>query len=80
MGIITLFLPALSCPAKSNYSLCTNVCLNSCAGLRDASKCPKTCVEGCSCEKGHLFDGHSCVPTDKCGCFADGKYYKVAIA
>ncbi|NXR05248.1 FCGBP protein, partial [Sagittarius serpentarius] len=67
----------LRCPANSNYSLCTNVCVNSCAGLVDASKCPKTCIEGCHCEKGYIFDGHGCVPKDKCGCFVDGKYYKL---
>ncbi|KAF1495636.1 IgGFc-binding protein, partial [Pygoscelis antarcticus] len=66
----------LSCPANSNYSLCTNFCVNSCTGLEDASKCPKTCAEGCDCDEGYIFDGHSCVPKDKCGCFVDGKYYK----
>ncbi|XP_075594390.1 IgGFc-binding protein-like [Balearica regulorum gibbericeps] len=66
----------LSCPANSNYSLCTNFCVNSCTGLVDASKCPKKCVEGCSCNKGYFFDRQNCVPQDKCGCFVDGKYYK----
>ncbi|NXA23173.1 FCGBP protein, partial [Ibidorhyncha struthersii] len=66
----------LSCPANSSYSLCTNLCLKSCAGLGDASKCPKTCVEGCDCDKGYRFDGHGCVPEEDCGCFVDGKYYK----
>lgn len=75
--MIILLLPALSCPANSNYSLCTNLCVNSCAGLVDSSKCPKTCAEGCHCNKGFIFDGHGCVPEDKCGCFVDGKYYKV---
>ncbi|NWY54385.1 FCGBP protein, partial [Chionis minor] len=66
----------LKCPANSSYSLSTNLCLNGCTGLIDASKCPKTHVEGCDCEKGHLFDGLSCIPEDECGCFVDGKYYK----
>ncbi|XP_010128119.1 PREDICTED: IgGFc-binding protein-like, partial [Chlamydotis macqueenii] len=66
----------LSCPANSNYSLCTNLCVDSCAGLVDASKCPKTCVEGCQCDDGYIFDGHGCVPKDDCGCFVDGIYYK----
>ncbi|NXX56649.1 FCGBP protein, partial [Scopus umbretta] len=67
----------LSCPANSSYLLCTNLCINSCTGLVDASTCPKTCVEGCHCDKGYIFDGHGCVPEDKCGCFVDGKYYKL---
>ncbi|NXL54621.1 FCGBP protein, partial [Podilymbus podiceps] len=66
----------LNCPANSSYSLCTNFCVNSCAGRVDASKCPKTCVEGCRCDEGYIFDGHGCVPEDQCGCFVDGKYYK----
>ncbi|XP_042653118.1 IgGFc-binding protein-like [Tyto alba] len=66
----------LRCPANSSYSLCTNLCVHSCTGLVDASKCPKTCVEGCRCENGYTFDGENCVPRDKCGCFVDGKYYK----
>ncbi|XP_074710555.1 IgGFc-binding protein [Strix uralensis] len=66
----------LSCPANSSYSLCTNLCVNSCTGLVDASKCPKTCVEGCRCEDGYIFDGQGCVPKDQCGCFVDGNYYK----
>ncbi|XP_075346839.1 IgGFc-binding protein [Mycteria americana] len=66
----------LNCPANSNYSLCTNLCVNSCTGLADASKCPKTCVEGCHCDKDYVFERHSCVPKDQCGCFEDGKYYK----
>ncbi|NXU24505.1 FCGBP protein, partial [Thalassarche chlororhynchos] len=66
----------LSCPANSSYSLCTNLCVNSCTGLVDASKCPKTCLEGCHCDTGYIFDGHGCVPKDKCGCFVDGRYYK----
>ncbi|XP_055560840.1 IgGFc-binding protein, partial [Falco cherrug] len=66
----------LSCPANSSYSLCSNLCINSCAGLVDASKCPKTCVEGCRCDEGLVFDGQSCVSEDKCGGFVDGRYYK----
>ncbi|KFP60371.1 IgGFc-binding protein, partial [Cariama cristata] len=58
----------LRCPPNSSYSLCTNLCVNSCAGLVDASKCPKTCVEGCRCDEGYIFDGYGCVPKDKCGC------------
>ncbi|NXQ88521.1 FCGBP protein, partial [Nyctibius grandis] len=66
----------LKCPTKSNYSLCTNLCVNSCTGLVDASICPKTCVEGCQCDEGFVFDGYGCVPKDGCGCFVDGRYYK----
>ncbi|NWR81444.1 FCGBP protein, partial [Centropus unirufus] len=66
----------LRCPANSSYSLCTNHCSKSCAGLVDPSSCPKTCLEGCECDDGFVFDLYHCVPRDKCGCFADGQYYK----
>ncbi|NXP53810.1 FCGBP protein, partial [Heliornis fulica] len=66
----------LNCPANSSYSLCTNSCVNSCVGLGDASTCPKTCVEGCHCDQGYTFNGHKCVPQEKCGCFVDGHYYE----
>ncbi|KFZ58789.1 IgGFc-binding protein, partial [Antrostomus carolinensis] len=58
----------LRCPANSNYSLCTNLCVNSCTGLVDATTCPNTCMEGCQCHEGSIFDGHDCVPKEKCGC------------
>ncbi|KGL96227.1 IgGFc-binding protein, partial [Charadrius vociferus] len=58
----------LSCPANSSYSLCSNLCHKSCAGFGDSSKCPKTCVEGCDCDKGYQFDGHGCVREEDCGC------------
>ncbi|NWX23054.1 FCGBP protein, partial [Aegotheles bennettii] len=66
----------LKCPANSTYSLCTNHCRESCRSLRDASSCPQTCVEGCQCDQGFVFDGSGCVPEDGCGCFVEGKYYK----
>lgn len=78
-GQSSFFLPALSCPANSSYSLCTNLCSNSCAGLVDASRCPQKCTEGCRCDEGYTFDGNACVPKDKCGCFVEGIYYKVVM-
>ncbi|NXD88687.1 FCGBP protein, partial [Halcyon senegalensis] len=66
----------INCPAKSSYSLCTNHCAHSCAGRRDASRCPKTCIEGCHCKEGLVFNGHGCVPEAQCGCFVDGVYYE----
>uniref|UniRef100_A0A8C3PP65 VWFD domain-containing protein n=1 Tax=Calidris pygmaea TaxID=425635 RepID=A0A8C3PP65_9CHAR len=66
----------LRCPANSIYSLCTNLCPKSCAGLVDPSKCPQTCLEGCECHQGLVFDGLGCVPQEECGCFEDGEYHK----
>ncbi|NWS78666.1 FCGBP protein, partial [Crotophaga sulcirostris] len=67
----------LTCPANSSYALRADLCLNGCAGLVDASSCPKTKVEGCQCHEGHVFEVHGCVPKGQCGCFVDGRYYKL---
>ncbi|KAF1665243.1 IgGFc-binding protein, partial [Aptenodytes patagonicus] len=57
----------LRCPANSNYSLCTNFCVNSCTGLEDASKCPKTF---CSSHRNALqplaLQPHESVLNDNC--------------
>ncbi|XP_066062040.1 IgGFc-binding protein-like [Chamaea fasciata] len=64
----------LTCPANSTYSICTNTCANTCAG--NATTCPQTCTEGCQCHQGFVFDGHSCIPEEHCGCFSDEEDYK----
>lgn len=64
------------CPANSTYSLCSNLCTNSCAKPTGTSGCPQTCAEGCSCNEGFAFNGERCVPKEECGCFVDGIYYR----
>ncbi|XP_075046976.1 IgGFc-binding protein-like [Mixophyes fleayi] len=65
------------CPPNSHYSICADVCSTSCASINDPVKCPANCSEGCECDDGYLFDGTNCVSIDKCGCFEDGRYYKI---
>nr|XP_028596464.1 IgGFc-binding protein-like [Podarcis muralis] len=68
----------LTCPANSHYETCTKpVCDFSCASLSTPLQCTRKCFEGCQCDDGYLFDGDTCVPTDKCGCMHDGLYLKV---
>lgn len=73
----SFFFPVPRCPANSTYSLCSNLCTNSCAKPTGTSGCPQTCAEGCSCNEGFAFNGERCVPKEECGCFVDGIYYRV---
>ncbi|ETE56784.1 IgGFc-binding protein, partial [Ophiophagus hannah] len=66
----------MTCPANSHYEVCTNTCSNHCANVTDAEPCPETCMEGCQCDDGFLFDGVACIPKEKCGCFSNGQYYQ----
>uniref|UniRef100_A0A8C0GEC3 VWFD domain-containing protein n=1 Tax=Chelonoidis abingdonii TaxID=106734 RepID=A0A8C0GEC3_CHEAB len=68
------FCPA-SCPVNSHYEVCADLCTTTCTG--DIMDCPETCAEGCQCDKGFLFDGQGCVTLENCGCFEQGRYYKV---
>uniref|UniRef100_H9GN55 VWFD domain-containing protein n=1 Tax=Anolis carolinensis TaxID=28377 RepID=H9GN55_ANOCA len=67
----------LTCPANSHYSICSDICETSCAGITDHLKCPEHCVEGCQCDDGFFFDGIKCVPLDDCGCFENNRYFPV---
>uniref|UniRef100_A0A4W4GLH9 VWFD domain-containing protein n=1 Tax=Electrophorus electricus TaxID=8005 RepID=A0A4W4GLH9_ELEEL len=74
------FCPA-QCPANSNYSLCSDTCVNNCASLTwPASTCAGTCLEGCQCVEGFVWDSDRCVAPKDCGCVHDGKYLKVSLA
>ncbi|CAH2318270.1 Hypothetical predicted protein [Pelobates cultripes] len=68
---------AMACPIHSHYSECPELCSTSCATLTDTYGCSKTCTEGCECDTGYLFDGTDCKPVEECGCFGNGRYYKL---
>ncbi|XP_051776739.1 IgGFc-binding protein-like [Erpetoichthys calabaricus] len=65
------------CPPNSQYRLCADTCSISCAAIFQEFPCSKTCAEGCECNAGYLADGNSCVTVENCGCFENGRYYKV---
>ncbi|CAH2318264.1 c-binding -like [Pelobates cultripes] len=67
----------LTCSPNSQYNICVDACSSFCAGLMDQTQCPASCAEGCQCNDKFFFDGHGCVPMDKCGCFENGKYYQL---
>ncbi|XP_029432759.1 IgGFc-binding protein-like [Rhinatrema bivittatum] len=67
----------LKCGEHSSYNLCADACPMSCSALGDTVDCPVGCAEGCECEDGFFLDGQDCVPMDECGCFDNGRYYKL---
>ncbi|XP_063735180.1 IgGFc-binding protein-like [Eleginops maclovinus] len=67
---------ASQCPQFSHYSNATNICSSLCPEISQAVLCPRDCEEGCQCDTGHLYDGHACVPEEKCGCLQDGSWFK----
>lgn len=67
----------MKCPANSHYEVCADLCSASCEGLTDIISCAKSCTEGCECNPGFLFNGEKCVKEAECGCYDNGKTYKV---
>lgn len=67
----------LSCPMNSHYSSCMMVCQPQCAPARGQRDCNQYCVEGCQCDQGYVLNGKSCILSQNCGCYTDGKYYEV---
>lgn len=68
---------AIQCSDNSQYHLCTEACAYPCPGLIDTITCPTTCAEGCACIEGYYFNGTGCVALDDCGCYHNGRTYKV---
>ncbi|CAL8294929.1 unnamed protein product [Merluccius merluccius] len=78
--ILTWRTPAfcpLSCSANSHHQICAITCDTPCPGLSDIISCPTTCAEGCACDDGYYFNGTGCISWDKCGCFINGRTYKI---
>ncbi|XP_054031516.1 IgGFc-binding protein [Dryobates pubescens] len=67
----------ISCPANSNYSLCTSACPASCNDFTSPSECESPCVEGCECLPGYVLSDSDCVPYKECGCTYLDKYYEM---
>lgn len=67
----------MRCPALSHYSVCTSSCPATCSDLTAPLACASPCTEGCECNEGHVLSVDRCVPVQKCGCDADGRYYAI---
>ncbi|XP_034029562.1 IgGFc-binding protein-like [Thalassophryne amazonica] len=70
----------MKCPANSHYEVCADSCSTSCLGLTEIVQCSTSCTEGCECDAGFLFDGQTCVKDTECGCYDNGKTYKLGQA
>ncbi|KAK9394606.1 IgGFc-binding protein-like [Crotalus adamanteus] len=68
---------SISCPPNSHYELCGSGCPATCKSLLSAQKCDVPCTEACFCDSGFIRSGDQCVSKAKCGCFDQGKYYKL---
>ncbi|XP_035236093.1 IgGFc-binding protein-like [Anguilla anguilla] len=64
---------SMSCPANSEYALCSSPTPNSCA--EPPSLHAAVCQEGCQCLPGFFRSGEECVPELECGCLRDGVYH-----
>nr|XP_020037419.1 IgGFc-binding protein [Castor canadensis] len=59
----------LSCPANSQYQLCSPACPATCNSEAVPANCSdRPCVEGCVCLPGFLASGGACVAASSCGC------------
>ncbi|KAK1153453.1 alpha-tectorin [Acipenser oxyrinchus oxyrinchus] len=67
---------ALTCPSNSHYESCMSVCQPQCAPARGNRDCNHYCMEGCQCDEGFVINGNSCILSQNCGCYTDGKYYE----
>lgn len=67
----------MKCPANSHYEVCADACSASCPGLTEIVQCSTSCIEGCECDAGFLFNGQICVKETECGCYENGRNYKV---
>ncbi|XP_051788213.1 alpha-tectorin [Erpetoichthys calabaricus] len=67
---------ALTCPPNSHYESCMSMCQPQCAPARGSRDCNHYCVEGCQCDEGFVINGKSCILSQNCGCYTDGKYYE----
>ncbi|XP_014350371.1 alpha-tectorin, partial [Latimeria chalumnae] len=67
---------SMTCPANSHYQSCLSVCQPQCASIRLRSDCNHYCVEGCKCDPGYVLNGKSCILSQSCGCYSDGRYYE----
>ncbi|XP_032083374.1 IgGFc-binding protein-like [Thamnophis elegans] len=68
---------SMSCPPNTHYELCGSGCPATCKSLISPQKCDVPCLEGCFCDSGFIRSGDQCVSNANCGCFDQGRYYKL---
>lgn len=67
---------ALECGANSHYEACAEGCQDACSGLDVVGACG-SCEERCVCDPGFKLSGGMCVVAEDCGCWSNGRHYRV---
>ncbi|XP_075046188.1 IgGFc-binding protein-like [Mixophyes fleayi] len=62
------------CPRGGEYELCTKSCSSCMEG-----RCSDTCLEGCRCMEGLLWDGMDCVPKETCTVAENNSYMQTTL-
>uniref|UniRef100_UPI00358E3B3D IgGFc-binding protein n=1 Tax=Myxine glutinosa TaxID=7769 RepID=UPI00358E3B3D len=65
----------LQCPSNSSYSTCVPETVATCSNSETKELKQSTCVEGCVCDPGLLWDVDHCIKEVECGCMQDNNYY-----
>lgn len=69
----------MKCPRNTHYEVCADNWALTCPGLTDIVRPARECTEGCECDDGFLFNGENCIKEKTCGCFDNGRSYKVKV-
>lgn len=69
----------MKCPRNTHYEVCADNWALTCPGLTDIVRPARECTEGCECDDGFLFNGEKCIKEKECGCFDNGRSYKVKV-
>ncbi|XP_053908624.1 IgGFc-binding protein-like [Cuculus canorus] len=69
---------AQRCPPNSHFEACGTSCPPTCADPTPSpTSCPRPCSPRCQCDRGFVHHDGICVPVETCGCFHNGRSYKV---
>ncbi|XP_010569784.1 PREDICTED: IgGFc-binding protein-like [Haliaeetus leucocephalus] len=68
---------AQKCPQNSHFEACGTACPPTCTDPKAPASCGEPCTAGCRCNEGFVLHNDSCVPVETCGCFHNGRSYKV---
>ncbi|XP_040977901.1 IgGFc-binding protein-like [Aquila chrysaetos chrysaetos] len=68
---------AQRCPKNSHFEACGTACPATCTDPKAPASCSEPCTASCQCDEGFVLRNDSCVPVETCGCFHNGRSYKV---
>ncbi|KAM6444251.1 IgGFc-binding protein-like isoform 2-T2 [Liasis olivaceus] len=70
----------IRCALNSHYEACANACPSTCANPSAPASCNLPCAEACVCDPGFSLYNGTCVPSQQCGCWHQGKHYPAGSA